>query len=187
MSLNAWAFDLPRHSSANRRIWLLLTCILGASFAALGQCAKHPPLPFDKPFEQPDDYRKLDAVAAKAIEWTLAATEPECAASRDRVNAFLLVWLSGHPDVVVRLEPSVFPFFTTHPDLLYTALFAMARFELNRSSQDPAPMQAHVAALEAIGQEVKANKALRRDPVFKAFKKQWRKNRLERWYTEHLK
>lgn len=186
MSLITWAYDLPRHLFAKLYSRLLLIGVLGASFAAFGQCAKHPPLPFDKPFERADDYRKVDSAAAKAIEWTLAATEPECAASRDRVNAFLLVWLSGHPDIVVRLEPSVFPFFTSHPDLLYTALFAMARFELNRSSEDPAPMAAHVAALEAIGEEVKATKALRRDPVFKDFRKHWRKNRLERWYTEHL-
>lgn len=186
MSLSTWAYGLLKLLYVKAFVISALLCSAVVPFCATAQCTNVPKLPYERKLESPEDFRKTDAAAASAIDWVLANSNPDCREVKEQVNAYLLVWLSGHPDVIVRLEPSVFPFFKQEPELLYTALFAMARHELTTNSTTPSIVNAHVAALEAIGDVVKSHQSLRKDPALKAFRKSWRRNRLERWATERL-
>lgn len=186
MNLSTWAFALRRLWCANRVLKAALCAAVLLPLLVNAQCADVPSLTYTKPFTSAADYRKADAAVAAAIDWSLGDLARECPEDLERINAYVLVWLSGHPDVVVKLEPSVFPFFKQHPDLLYTALFAMARYEMKTAASRRSAIDAHTAALEAIGDRVKATKALRKDPSLRDFRKAWRRNRLNEWYTLHL-
>jgi len=186
MSSSTWAYGLPKLLFAKAAGLSAILCLTVLPFCTIAQCSDVPKLPYERRLQSPEDFRKTDAAAAKAIDWALQNTDPECDEVKEHVNAYLLVWLSGHPDVIVRLEPSVFPFFKEEPELLYTALFAMARYELTTTTGKRSRVEAHVAALEAIGDVVKAQKTLRKKPAFKAFRKAWRRNQLEEWTTNHL-
>lgn len=187
MSLSTWAFALPRLWYTRKHCVLSACALVFAFTTAVAQCPDAPALPFAEPLERASDYRKVDAAVARAIDWTLSQFDEACSAEREQINAYLLVWLSGHPDIVVKLEPSAFPFFDRYPDLLYTALFAMARYEMETTASKRSSSAAHVAALEAIGEQIKATKTMRKDRSLRDFRRAWRRNRLEPWYTDRVR
>lgn len=142
-----------------------------------GQCDP-PALDVTLTFEHPDDYRKADRIAMSAIDWLLDTSLDQCEDDRNRLNAYVLVWLSGHPDVIVELNTGVFPFLNDFPELLFPVLFAMGRYEMMNRRREDAVLQQHVAAMEAILLIADSEKKYRSDAQIKALRKMRRKDQL---------
>lgn len=155
-------------------------CVAWWAFSAelvMAQCDP-PALDVTLTFNQPDDYRKADRSAVAAIDWLAEYPLTECEDDRNRLNAYVLVWLSGHPDVTVNLETKVFPFLTDHPELLFPVLFAMGKYVLLNQNDSNVLLNQHVAGLEAVLKIADTEKNYRSDPTIKSLRKMRRKDHL---------
>ncbi len=142
-----------------------------------GQCDP-PALDVTLTFEQPADYRKADRSAMAAIDWLLEEPLNRCEDDRNRLNAYVLVWLSGHPDVKVELQTAVFPFLNDFPELLFPVLFAMGRYVMLNQGREDSILQQHVAGMEAVLSIADNDKKYRTDAQVKALRKLRRKDQL---------
>lgn len=60
--------------------------------------------------EKAEDYPKYEADVLKAIKWLKATPIQEQKAKRKEVNAFLLKWITGAPDLTVIIDLNVCPY-----------------------------------------------------------------------------
>lgn len=127
-----------------------------------------------------------DASAAKAIDWLLDGRISECADERNYLNAFVLVWLSGHPDIRVELEPDGLPFLRTFPELLFPSLFAMAKARMTTVPGERSTTSDHVAAIEAVLDLTRGEKKYRSDEVMKELRKLRKREQLATFVSGRL-
>lgn len=147
-------------------------------FVAHAQC-EIPPLPEAQVFEVASDYRSSDAKASDALVWLRTHTLDECNAERERLNAFVLVWLSGHPDITIDLNPAVMPFLDTYPELLFPMLHGMASYQLGKPQASVDAAAAHASGLEVIVDVAGRVDAYKKDGDIRALRKLRRRGKLE--------
>lgn len=165
-------------------VFLISFCLFNAGVQA--QCAQ-PQLPKGVVFKKPADYRAHDAVAAECLQWLLDKESFECTDQREAVNAFVLVWLSGHPDVVAEVETRVMPFIDKHPELLFPMLHGAANYMLTTREKDRTQINATVSGLKAVDSYCRSSKILRKDSEIKALHKLIRKKKVHAWVEEQRK
>lgn len=146
-----------------------------------------PTIPDGMALENAEDFRRADAIASKCVNWLLAHDHAECQAEFDRLNAFVLVWLSGHPDLLIEVNTDAMPFLEAHIELLYPMLHGMARYALETPVKDQNHVDAHVAGLAAVADACIADRNLRRDETLKEILKARRKGRLAAYYQYSVK
>lgn len=163
---------------------IVLLLVLSGGFAS-AQC--HAPKIKDHHiFSSPQDYRSADFVGVKCMKWLLETPISQCTDERNVLDAFVLVWLSGHPDFIVRLEPQVFPFFKSNPELLFPAIYGMAMAQIENGSDAINPAQLHSLAANAILDVTNGDRNYRGNSDLKHLRKLRRKNRLEGHFETFL-
>lgn len=173
-SSNPIASALLKRRSAE--FGLLLLCCL--PLWACGQC-EAPKLPDDQSFEVVADYRESDAKASDALVWLSTHSLDECLEARQQLNAFVLVWLSGHPDIIIELQPEALPFLERYPELLFPMLHGMAAYQLGKPAQAVDPVAAHVAGLQVIADVASRVEGYKKDDDIRALRKLRRRGKLE--------
>lgn len=157
-------------------IWAVLLLFTSA-YDTVGQCAG-PSIPRDLRFEEADDYRKADALAADCIQWLLSPEALQCEMKRKELDAFVMVWISGHPDITVNVDPKLLPYLKTYPELLFPSIYAMtADIMSGNGSEDP--YNQHAVAVEAILDQYGRLKPYRKNSHMKVLKKKRRKGELK--------
>lgn len=162
---------------------LSATLLLMLPFAVLAQCDA-PEVPERQTFEVASDYRACDAKASDALVWLLEHDLDECQEEREYLNAFVLVWLSGHPDVIVDASKASMPFIKSHPELLYPMLHGMALYHLQRGNLSIDPVEAHVAGLSAVVDVAGRVEPYRSDDTMKELRRARRRDKLDDWLSE---
>lgn len=158
---------------------IAIFCFCFVSFFSNGQCDA-PAFPEEAKFESNADYRAKDGLVKKYLEWLSDTPLDICLSEREQLNAFVLVWLSGHPDITVDVKSDAMPFFRAHPDLLFPMLHGMTIYEMDTPVAEKNAVDAHVAGLETV-LDVVAEKEVLREPDFKTLKKLRRKGRLNEY------
>lgn len=161
-----------------------LFCFCCFSFLMNAQCDA-PQLPTEAAFETHSDYRSKDGMVRAYLQWLVDTPLDECENDREQLNAFVLVWLSGHPDIMVMVQSDAMPFFRAHPDLLFPMLHGMAIYNMDTPLQGRNNVDAHVAGLEAV-LDVVVNKDLCKSDDFKELKKLRRKGRLQEYVASKI-
>ena len=154
-------------------------------FVGVGQCGT-PTIKENIQFETAQDYRSQDSFASKCINWLLAHSEEECAQDWDLLNAFVLVWLSGHPDYLVDIKKESLPFLKEHPELLYSMLHGTARYVIDTPPDKRSSKAMHVQGLEAVADRARALKLHKESKVLKELCKQRRKESVGSWYDNQV-
>jgi hypothetical protein len=166
--------------------WLLcLPIVLISMHASFGQCSP-PSIAGDYAFITLDDYRRADQKAASAIDWLLMTDLEQCKDDRQGLEAFVLVWLSGHPDLKVEFEPSVFPVFDEFPELLFPALFSIAHYQMHTPVKERSLVDAHVAVLNTLCEITQGAKRYRNNAPLKQIRKANRKKRAHEYVSSAL-
>lgn len=138
-------------------------------------------------FEEAADYRKADAAAMAAIDWLLQyPVLNHCESSRNELNAFVLVWLSGHPDLRVDVKTETLPYLRTFPELLFPTIFGMAKYLVHTKNDEQDTYDAHVAGIEAALGVLNGEKQYRKDDELKKLRKLARKGRLRSFVESQL-
>lgn len=156
----------------------LLFILAGAAMSAFGQC-ESPVMPEGQAFEVASDYRSSDAKASDALIWLSSHPIDECTNIRERLNAFVLVWLSGHPDITINLNPVVLPFLDEYPELLFPMLHGMAAFQLGKPLSTVNSAAVHAAGLKVIVDVAGRSDTYRRHNDIRALRKMRRRGKLE--------
>ncbi|MBI1267406.1 MAG: hypothetical protein GC193_08260 [Cryomorphaceae bacterium] len=166
--------------------FVLLIGICLFTVHAAAQCVP-PALPNSVAFKNATDYRSQDAKAAECLEWLLSKDSFECSEQREGVNAYVLVWLSGHPDVIVNVETRVMPFIDKHPELLFPMVHGSAQYALSTDKKEQTQVKALVSGLKAVDSFCRSSKTLRKDPDLKQLHKLIRKKKISSWIEDQQK
>lgn len=155
---------------------IVLLGLLFCPMVMTAQC-NGPSIPRELKLESADEYRQSDALAVDCMEWLLAKESILCPVKRQELDAFVMVWVSGHPDLVLEVEPSYLPFLDPFPELLFPSIYAMAlhRLEFPQSQG----LDLHVAAIERMLDLYGKLKPYRKSESFKHLRKARRKGKLK--------
>jgi hypothetical protein len=176
--------ELSSKKSYCNLVLLIGVCLFTVHAAA--QCVA-PTLPNDVVFKDASDYRSQDAKAAECLEWLLSKDSFKCSEQREAVNAYVLVWLSGHPDVIVKVETQVMPFIDKYPELLFPMMHGSAKYALSTNKKDQTQVNSLVSGLKAVDRYCRSSKSLRKDPDLKLHHKLIRKKKISSWIEDQQK
>ena len=85
-------------------------------------------IPSDLKLETPEDYKKTEQLVLSSTEWLLKTPITENPGKRKKINAFLMKWMSGSPNVTIELVPGIVPLDCA--DCLMSFLSGWTKFSL---------------------------------------------------------
>lgn len=162
--------------------FILLAFLLSAA-TTIGQCDA-PDLPRGAAFKTPSDFKSQDAKAAECLNWLLNKESFECEQDREGVNAFVLVWLSGHPEFTVSIDTDVMPFLERYPELLFPMIHGCALYELSTNAKERSETLALVNGLKAVDRFSRSHKKWKKDADLKEIHRLIRKKKINKWVEE---
>jgi hypothetical protein len=116
------------------------------------------------------------------MKWLLSTPLTSCTADRNALDAFVLVWLSGHPDFTIRLEPRYLPSLKRYPELLFPAIYGMALAHIEGANQAMSSAHYHAEAARAVLDVIEGERCFKGDADLKHLRKLRRKNKLEEYF-----
>lgn len=87
-------------------------------------------VPKNYAFSNKEDYTKYEADILKSIQWltdTPIQTQPE---KRKEINAFVIQWLTGSPDVSVEVKTEIVNFINPNPELLMIFMCGWTKYSI---------------------------------------------------------
>lgn len=120
----------------------LLTCSMATTQAQTFE------VPQNVKFEKPEDYAGYEKEVIQAVNW-LASNGPDTqTAKRKEVSAFLLMYLTGTPDVSIDINASILTFMESSPDMLMLFMGGWAKHALE--NKDKSAVNGNLAGLDAV-------------------------------------
>jgi len=104
--------------------------ILMFSVLAFNLVAQEFEVPKNYVLSKKEDYAKYESDILKSIEWltnTPINTQP---AKRKEVNAFVMKWISGSPDVSIGIKPEIVNFMEPNAELLMIFMCGWTKYSL---------------------------------------------------------
>lgn len=165
-----------------RGAFLVLT-LLACSLTGYAQCSA-PNVPEELVLNEAADYAEHKALVKKSLSWLVKTPMDECVEAREELNAFVILWLSGSPELLVDVKTSCMPFIADNEDLFFTFLHGVALYQINHR-QETDPVVLHAQGLKSVAFQVRETKCPK-TPELKAILKADRKNKLKEYATECL-
>ena len=139
-------------------------------------------------FNKKSDYGKYERYIPKAVDWLMAYSPVEKPGKRKEVNAFLLKWLEGAPNVDITLYKEVMDLTKTNPDLLMVFMGSWAKEILKSGKPVTEKRGVHVGlgALLDYYSKYKNNGIVKDKAVATVLKKK-RKGQLHAWMDGFVK
>lgn len=154
--------------------WVILVLAPALAFGQTGA----PVIPTHFSLEVAADFDTHQALARKSMIWLLQEPLEAFPEKRTELNAFAMMWLSGHPSLRLEVNSSVIPGLREHDALFPVFTYGMALYQmLPTGSTDDLTL--HVEGLRAVERMVSQTKSLRRDRTFRPLRKAVRQGRLE--------
>ncbi len=99
---------------------------------------------FSQTFEVPknfnpktaEDYAPFEADVIKGVDWIMSMPYVLEKQKRDQVNAFLLKWITGSPNVHIDIKPEIVTFLGGTPDLLMIFMGGWTKYSLETGKLD---------------------------------------------------
>jgi hypothetical protein len=104
--------------------------ILMLTILAINVFSQEFEVPKNYVFSNKEDYTKYEADILKSIHWltnTPIQTQPE---KRKEVNAFVMVWLTGSPNVSVEIKTEIVNFMDPNPELLMIFICGWTKYSI---------------------------------------------------------
>ena len=113
---------------------LLLTLLLVSTFSGLFAQAFEVPKNFNP--KTADDYAPYEADVIKSVDWLMSMPFVLEKQKREQVNAFLLKWITGSPNVHIDIKPEIVTFIGGTPDLLMIFMGGWTKYSLETKKFD---------------------------------------------------
>lgn len=155
---------------------ILLAALVVSSFSLYGQEYM---VPKNVKFENKGDYATYEPQVKETIGWLLATSLGKEPTKRTEANTFLMMWLTGTPDVSINVNTDLLPFVKKSPELLMPFIAGCVRYSLeNNYSKDE--IQINKAGLETIVAFYRNNRGyLKKDDNIEKYEKLIEKGKLE--------
>ncbi|MFK7748527.1 MAG: hypothetical protein AB8B65_09060 [Kordia sp.] len=125
-------------------------------FVTATMTAQELKIPNDVTFEKAEDYTTYEPQVLESIDWLQRTPASEQSAKREKLNAFLLKWMTGSPTVSIELVAGIVPL--ECGDCLMTFMYGWTKYSLeNNYAKDK--IDCAVAGAEHAIEFYKKNKA----------------------------
>lgn len=155
---------------------VLLVVFVVFTFSAYGQEYM---VPKNVKFENKEDYAAYEPQVKETINWLLATSLGKEANKRTEANAFLMMWLTGTPNVSVNVNTDILPFIKKSPELLLPFIAGCVKYSLeNNYSKDDILL--NKAGIETVIAFYRNNRGyLKKDDSIEKYEKLVEKGKLE--------
>lgn len=117
--------------------------------STLGLFSQEFEVPQDIKLDKAEDYAAYEKDILACIDWIMDTPINEQKSKRKEANAFLLIWLTGSPDVSIEINENIVTFVGSSPDLLMIYMGAWARYSIESRDYDD-KAGASLAGIEAV-------------------------------------
>lgn len=138
------------------------------------QVVKLPEIPMEYAWNSPEEYRASKDDIEKCLRWLCTTPYGLEVVKRSEVNAYVMTWVAGSPELTVNLDVKYFPFLLENQELLFTMIHGMAYYQLNHpneKSQEKIYLKGLETICELSNQSEELTKAKYLKPLLKAHKK----------------
>ena len=97
---------------------------------AVGVYAQEFEVPEDYTFSTSEDYAKYETDILKGIDWLILTPIKDQPVKRKEVNSFVLLWLTGCPNVSVEVNTDIVNFFDSNPEMLMIFMCGWTKYSL---------------------------------------------------------
>jgi hypothetical protein len=107
-----------------------LMSLLALTILSLNVVAQEFEVPANYKLNTKEDYTKYEPDILKAIDWlfnTPMQTKPE---KRKDINAFVIIWITGSPNVSIEIKPEIVTFMEPNAELLMTFMCGWTKYAL---------------------------------------------------------
>jgi hypothetical protein len=118
---------------------------------ALGAATVHAQtfeVPQNVKFEKAADYARYEKEVIQAVNWLASNAPDNESAKRKEVSAFLLMYLTGTPDVSIEINAEIITFMESSPDMLMLFMGGWAKHTLENNDKDI--VNGNLAGLKAV-------------------------------------
>ena len=154
-----------------KSVAVLLACLFSLSVVAQDGA---PAVPTDFTLETPADYQAQAALARKCMAWLTGHSLSENPETREALNAFALLWLSGHPELRVDVNSAAMPCLQEHEDLFTVFICGVALYQMKHPNTTD-QVVLHAEGLRAVYKATSATREMRRCRCLKPLRKAARK------------
>lgn len=154
-----------------KSVAVLFACLFSLSVVAQDGA---PTVPTDFTLETPADYQEHAALARKCMAWLTGHSLSEYPETREALNAFALLWLSGHPELRVDVKSAVMPCLQEHEDLFTVFIYGVALYQMKHPNTTD-QVVLHAEGLRAVHKATSTTRKLRRCRCLKPLRKAARK------------
>ncbi len=155
---------------------ILLVVLVVFTFSLYGQEYM---VPKNVKFDNKEDYATYEPQVKETIDWLLVTSLGKEPNKRTEANAFLMMWLTGTPNVSINVNTDFLPFVKKSPELLMPFIAGCVRYSLdNNYSKDD--VQINIAGIETIVAFYRNNRGyLKKDDNIEKYEKLMGKGKLE--------
>jgi hypothetical protein len=155
---------------------VIATCVFAQEFK----------VPDDYVFSTSEDYAKYETDILKGIDWltnTPIKTQPD---KRKEVNSFVVLWLTGCPDVSVEVNTDIINFIEPNPELLMIFMCGWTKYSLETKDYNNKIM-GNLKGIEAVIDFYSRNREnMEKDKNVEKYMKMKEKGTLEEFITKHV-
>lgn len=148
----------------------------------LAQCDA-PFVTMNRPFEVAKDYLEGQDEVESALDWLCSQPLNQCISEREQLNSFVMIWLSGTPQLTLELDPSSVPFLRDHPDLLFPMIHGMTRMALKRN--ETSTYELYAGGFRTVDRLTRDWPKKEKSSELKELHKAVRKGKLQDYIQEH--
>lgn len=161
---------------------LLLLLIQSGSYLI----AQEYEVPENYVLDKAEDYAPYEDDVVNGINWLMATPYNEQSQKRSDVNAFLLKWFMGSPEVHIDIRHDIVNFMGSNPDLLIIFIGGWGKYSIETRDYNN-KIEGNLAGLEAVVRFYTANSDfLAKDRNVEKYVKLSKKNKLREFVTETL-
>jgi len=157
-------------------------------FSALtggAQVCKAPEIPVEYNWSTPEEYDASKDDIEKCLKWLCTTPYGLEVVKRSEINAYVMTWIAGSPELTVSLDAKLFPFLQENQELLFTMIHAMAYYQLNHPNEKT-PEKIYLKGLETSCELANQSEELKKAKYLKALLKANKKKELKTYLDELL-
>jgi hypothetical protein len=108
------------------RLTAIIVLLLTTAMVYAQECD----VPKDYVLEKPEDFAFYESDILKCINWLLNTPVNDQPTKRKEVNAFVLKWISGSPNVTIEMNMKIADFAKPNPELLMIFMCGWTKYSL---------------------------------------------------------
>ena len=172
------------HMIPSGKTLALAVLLFGISQLAAGQSFQ---VPQNYSLVKKTDYAKYEKDVIACVNWLETTPVNQQREKRKEANRFLLMWVTGSPDVDITLSRKI-PGFSKNPDLMMIFLGAWTKFDLEHPGQSKDEVAENVAGIRSVIKVYQANLGIgiRKDKDVQKMIKLEKKGKLEEWVRKQV-